>query len=196
MYALFDPQAFLGRLRAASQPMHDRLDAMIDPGGLTSRQAYRDFLLANYPALAGAENGLESGGVEMSFPDWSTRRRSEALAADLSDMGVGWRTLPPPHHAPVAYGRAAQTGQLYVLEGSRLGAAHILHRMAASGGGLPTRFLRHGQHEGHWRSFQKRVAEFDISAAEANEAESAAKMIFGLFVTAFERVYAGEKVAR
>ena len=112
------------------------------------------FLQAQAQAVFAIERELDLGGIDRLLPDWPTRRRSDAMKADLQQLGLA----PPPLSS--LSGRFAdlghQLGALYVLEGSRLGGRLLARHVAASPDPAVARvttFLRHVVHPGAWAGF-------------------------------------------
>lgn len=137
-------------LRTATADDHARLDARLGTLDLGTAAGLRCFLEINAAALLPLEAALEAAGVADLLPDWHRHARSRSILADLAALGGTARPLEPPRIA----GRFAMLGTLYVLEGSRLGAAHLLKAIRRSAAtGLPTAFLGHGAGERLWPDF-------------------------------------------
>lgn len=177
------------RLRQATAEAHRRLDADIACRDLSNRDIYRRFLLGHAGVLTPLEVALETAGVERLLPDWPQRRRRDALAADLAELGV---RPPEARTGPSIDGEAALMGALYVLEGSRLGGV-VLARQAA--GGPPEvrnalRYLTHGHGSGLWPAYLVRLEESAAVRAEPLVAEASALAVFAAFREALGQPFA------
>jgi heme oxygenase len=162
-------------LRAATREAHERVDAGFARFDLSRPDHYGAFLQAHARALLPLEAGLEAAGAEDLLPDWPERARSDALEADLEDLG-----LPPSPSGAVRLvaGDPALWGVLYALEGSRLGG-RVLARRAFG----PTRYLTHGLKSGLWPVFLDRL---EIAAPEPERAAEGALLVFERFEAALE----------
>jgi len=130
--------SFVARLRAASRPDHDRVDALFGGYRLDDPGDYARFLTAQARALGGAEAAL---AVAPDLPPW--RPRLGALAADLAALDHEM-PLPLPFAAP----GASAWGLLYVAEGSRLGGAMLARAVPED---WPSAYLSARHEHGEWR---------------------------------------------
>ena len=91
--------------------------------------ATSEFLSASASVILTLEHALSEAGATRLLPDWEERKRGDALLADLDALGAA------PGYPVLAQvgGDAEQFGFLYVLEGSRLGAAVVLCATEAAG---------------------------------------------------------------
>lgn len=138
------------QLRAATQPLHDRVDAAFGGFGLADAAGYRRFLHALALALPAVEAAL---AAVPGLPAW--RPRTPLLAADLADLGEAMPApLPFTLPAGVAADGAAAWGALYVSEGSRLGGAMMARSVLAT---LPSRYLAAAHLPGEWRSLRAAI---------------------------------------
>jgi len=161
-------------LRAATGEAHERLDALYSAFDLGRSADYATFLLAHAPAFLAVEAALDAAGVELVVDGWASRRRSEALKADLTALDL---PVPAPATSPSFDGAAAILGAAYVLEGSRLGGAMLVRKV---GPGLPTAFLTPGN-PSDWRAFISLLDERLSSEESLAAAASAALSVFNLF---------------
>ena len=171
------------RLCAATAEAHQRLDTQLGALDLQSRDGYRQFLAANAAALLPLERALEEAGVHDILPDWDQRARTRAILADLARLGGAATPLPTP--ATLDFG--ATLGTLYVLEGSRLGAAVLTRIVAQSSDTIvatATAYLRHGAGERLWPSFLARLDALTITPHHEACAIEAARAAFDLFAQA------------
>lgn len=110
------------RLRAATNDNHRRVDEIFSGFDLNDRDSYRRFLLAQAAAHLPLERALDAGFAERVLADWPERRRADRLRDDLAALALD---EPEPEAVRPLANDAAALGTLYVLEGSRLGAAYL-----------------------------------------------------------------------
>ena len=107
------------RLRDATRPAHDAVDAVFDGFDLTERSGYVAFLRAHAAALSAmppAPSGL---------PDL---RLATLALSDLARLGAA----PPPPAAPLPLtGTSERVGAYYTVAGSRLGGRILAARWRA-----------------------------------------------------------------
>jgi heme oxygenase len=169
-------------LKASTATDHERVDALFSRFDLGTRRGYGSFLCAQAAALLPAEAALDEAAAEAVVPDWSSRRRSALLLADLADLSIA----APEPSGPVQLcgGNAPLLGAIYVLEGSRLGAALLRRKLAE---GLPAQFLSGSRDAGSWRKLLKLLDESLIRPDEVEAATAAARLIFARFQKAAQR---------
>lgn len=139
-------------LKQATAADHARLDARLGAFDLRDVNGYRRFLEANAAALLPLEGALVAAGVRDLLPDWDRHARTRSILGDLSAIGGTPGLLDPP----VLDGTLAMLGTLYVLEGSRLGAAYLLkHVRRATDPRIldATAYLAHGTGQHLWPDF-------------------------------------------
>lgn len=165
-------------LKEATAADHARLDARLGALDLHSAGGYRRFLEINASALLPLEQALAEAGVRDLLLDWDRRTRSEAILSDLAAL----EAKPYPLDVPPMPDRLAVLGTLYVLEGSRLGAAYLLKTVARSDDPIVsgnTRFLSHGAGQHFWPSFLATLEQAE--AIDADDLISPARRAFDLF---------------
>jgi heme oxygenase (biliverdin-IX-beta and delta-forming) len=170
-------------LREATTSDHERLDNLLAALDLQSFPGYRRFLEINAAALIPLEGALVAGGVRKLLPDWEHRARSEAMRADLSAVGGMARPLAQPK----IDGPFDLLGTLYVLEGSRLGAAYLIKSVERSADprvSNATAYLGHGAGERLWPSFVAVLESHADALAQPDEIVQPAKQAFELFTEA------------
>lgn len=174
------------RLRADTAGVHAELDAVSDSAGFfNDRGAYAGYLAATLRARRAIEQGLDAARIEQLFPLWPQRQISEALAADIADLG-GLSTSATgsvPDYSP-----AAALGALYVLEGSALGA-RLLEKRAAALGMTPSFGGRHfavqTARDGAWAALLKVMEHADLDADAETECVASALATFDRFSKAY-----------
>ncbi len=155
------------RLRRISAAWHQGVDDVFSTYPLSTPEGYGRFLQAHAQALFPLEEAFERAGIERLLPDWQTRRRRFALAADLEALGM---PVPVPPALEIPTDDAWLWGAAYVMEGSRMGSRMLGKRMqegdrAWSHGALG--YLCHRLDEPLWPRF---VKELDAQAGQLDEA--------------------------
>lgn len=169
-------------LKEATAAYHARLDAQLGAFDLHDLAGYRRFLEANAAALLPLEAALVAAGVH-EFLDWDRHTRSRAILGDLAAIGGSAAPLDPP----VLSGRPAVLGTLYVLEGSRLGAAYLLKhvRRACDPRILnATAYLAHGAGQHLWQDFLAALERHAGEWPDEDDIVVPARRAFDLFVRA------------
>ena len=181
------------RLRAATADAHARLDGQLGQLGLESRSGYRRFLEASAAALLPMESALCDAGVAELFPNWPARSRGDAILDDLADLDGDVDPLPMPGRLD----RAGVLGSMYVLEGSRLGAAYLLKAVERSADSVvagATAYLSHGAGQHLWPSFLEMLETHAATLDDDAAALTAARDAFALFNRAAARLGAAGSV--
>jgi heme oxygenase len=159
-------------LRAATRPLHDRVDVAFSGFDLGDWDSYGRFLITHARATMGAEACLES---YPGLPQW--RPRTELLLHDLAVLGL---RAPRPVALGLPINPAARWGVLYVLEGSRLGGAVLLRRTPPQ---FPRMFLS-ARHDGaEWRNLLTAIENEAGTASDwAAGLEEGARACFELYI--------------
>jgi len=165
------------RLKAATAAAHERLDACMSRYDLGCRVDYGAFLQAQARAFIGVEAALDAACADTYLPDWRERRRSDALRADLGLLGLD---VPEPALVPTFREEAEVLGAVYVLEGSRLGAAVLVCSVADE---MPKSFLSSGN-PAAWRALTSVLDERLSSPELLDTAVEGACSVFAVFENA------------
>ena len=147
------------RLRQATAPLHDRVDAAYSRFELHRMDGYRAFLRAHAHVVGPLEVALEQAGIDTMIHDWPQRSRHQALLADLRALGDA---LPRSLAHPVPPSPGWCWGAAYVIEGSRLGGLVLAKRVAAANPGAPLSYLSRQSPKPFWPSF---LQQFEQQAA-------------------------------
>jgi heme oxygenase (biliverdin-IX-beta and delta-forming) len=166
-------------LREATCAQHRALDEQLARLDLGDAVCYRSFLEATAAALLPLEALLVRSGVAAEFIDWPQRRRADALRADLLATGG---SVQPLSLEMSSLSRAEMFGMLYVLEGSRLGARVLLHRVPVHI--AATRYLSAGD-PSSWPTFLAHLESTRLAGESAMT--RTAVQTFEIFQRAFER---------
>jgi len=175
------------QLRRATADLHAALDGGFATLDLKNRKDYRQFLATQAAVWEPLEAWLTRYDIGRVLPDWTHRRRSAALAADLAALGGVVDSRDIVMGAPSV---PAMLGVAYVLEGSRLGARYLSRMIAESDDAAVrdnSRFLRHGAGLPLWPSFLETLEARVTDAAGAHEAVRGARQAFAHFLDAQRR---------
>lgn len=177
------PPPLARRLRDATRDAHHALDhhpalqCLLDAA--LTREAYAASLLALYPAHAALENRvcreIARLGLHLRVP-----RRLPRLADDLGSLGLPAEAIDSDT-AQLPASPASLAGELYVLEGSRLGGRVIADRLRRSlGPGVPHAFFSLPMVPGEW---SRRLDELEALClpGESDAAVAGAREAFARF---------------
>lgn len=181
-------QARSKRLKSSTSSAHTLLDNRImaaDPFGTNAR--YLNFLRVQHAFHQEIDALYGNARLANMLPDLAGRRRLDAIAQDLADIGgtSDLGSAEPQFRVGEAHDIPAALGWLYVAEGSNLGAAFLLK--AAQKLGLSETFgARHlaGAPEGrglHWRTFTAALDSVSLTAEDEERVVAGA-------IAAFTRV--------
>lgn len=156
-----------------------------------SRENFTPFVVAQYLFQSELQALYQDAELGAIFPDLPERCRAQQAKADLADLGA---QVPAPVAGALANpSRAQALGWLFVSEGSKLGAAFLIKRVAALG--LDENFgARHlgepagGRAEG-WKRFTRTLDGLDLSAEEERAAEAGALAAFERFGALLQHAY-------
>jgi len=165
-------------LREGTRDEHERLDALLAAFDLADSSAYAAFLAVHAAALLPIEAALDDAVAERLVPDWSTRRRGDALLADLAALG---EPVPPALAVPAPTDDATTLGMIYVVEGSRLGGRFLARSV---GHGLPQAYLGTPQAAGNWAKLLARIDALLYMPGDLSRAVDGARAAFALFEAA------------
>jgi len=160
------------------------LDHRLSQVDFNNRQAYAEMLSRMSAPLSAFEIGLSAGIAPVLFTSWASRLRGHALRKDLIALEAPFRARAV---APIE-DEAEALGALYVLEGSRLGG-QVLARMASASADPvvrnATRYFRHGERQGLWRTFLDRLESSRAVRDNPERAKRGAVNAFEAFEAAF-----------
>lgn len=186
------------RLNQATHAPHERLDSAVkanDP--FSSRENFSPFVQAQYLFQSELQALYQRDELIAIFPDLAARCRARQAEADLADLGAAVPAAVAG--APSELSRAEALGWLFVSEGSKLGAAFLIKRVAALG--LNESFgARHlGEPEGGraagWKLFTHTLDALELSEEEDRAAEAGALAAFERFADLLQHSYAQAKAA-
>lgn len=171
------------RLNALTHAPHGRLDHAVkacDP--FSSRERFARFVLAQYLFQSELQALYQDADLGRIFPGLAQRCRAEQARLDLADLNT---EVPSPVAGAIGQPSLAHAlGWLFVSEGSKLGAAFLIKRVAALGLDEHTGARHLGEPEGGraegWKRFTRTLDALTLSEAEEHEAEAGA-------IAAFER---------
>lgn len=177
----------LQALRAATAPLHERLDTGLPLARKdASLDDYVAHLLVLRPWLLAARQALAVAG---SAALHAAARHIDAKLADLSsDLADAGHFVPGPVHAhaaafrPAASAPAYAWGLAYVVEGSQLGGVVLQRRLRNRLAPHPLRYLVGAGHEAgvaaRWRDFIVQLRESVADPASIRQAQRGATAAF------------------
>lgn len=120
------------KLKAETLTNHQQLEKMLvgRMKSVRSAQDYIDLLQLFYSYFGGLETRINQFISEEQLPDYADRRKSAALAKDITDLGGTPVTLADGDSLPQIENVLQAFGALYVIEGSTLGGKIISKMMA------------------------------------------------------------------
>lgn len=181
--ALAAPAGARDFLRSECEAVHHRLDSRLTGIDFDDRDAYAAMLSRFSAPLTAFESALEAGAAARLFDDLSERWRARSLLADLHDLNGRFDRR---QGAPIE-DEAEALGIMYVLEGSRLGGRVLARRAAESADPAvrgATRYFRHAENAGHWRSFLSRLEASEAVRLKPERAKAGALAAFAAFEAA------------
>lgn len=173
-------------LRTGTGLQHQRLDAAASGVPLTSDEGYLRFLMFQAAVLPGVEHWLQDQALFRTLPRHRQRLRSAQLIDDLRAMGAEPPAVPDVPDMSFLNDEASCIGICYVVEGSRLGAAHILALLGRSTSGLPMTFLQSGAEKGLWKTYLSWLDHQENSAPAATSAVLSARKLFDAYLKALK----------
>src|SRR5690554_1178760 len=113
--------------------------------------------------------------------------RLKPLEDDLEQLNKQPVVLRERAIEPPVFGDSAGTaaGMLYVLDGARLGSAHIARRIQHTLAHLPCRYFMEANGATHWPTTLKVLEQLDRS--EYSQCIAAAETVFGWYLTVMDR---------
>ena len=168
-------QAARNALRTETADAHDRVDGLFSKFDLRRRGQYARFLLSQADAFLPLEAAVDAAKWSDIIPDWSNRKRSDSLRADLADFGLSVEDKP----IEPLRSRSQMLGVVYVLEGSRLGGAVLVRSLPPR---FPRRFLSSGK-PAMWRALIHLLECELVDEGDLSAAVEAARFAFERFET-------------
>lgn len=173
------------RLKESTRTTHDALDQRImgfNP--FASREHYGRFVLTQYLLHRDVQALFDDATLNAMLPQLSQRSRLALAEQDLKDLGVA---IPAALEAPLFAAGAevdapTALGWLYTVEGSNIGAAFLLKRVAALGmdGSNGARHLAphpDGRAQ-HWRNFVEQLDEVQLDPQTEARVDAGADAAF------------------
>jgi heme oxygenase len=92
---------------------------------MRSKQDYTELLALFYSFFGGLELAIDQHIDTSHLPDYPQRRKTAALAHDITELGAGLPVLAGGNEIPPINNHLQALGALYVIEGSTLGGKII-----------------------------------------------------------------------
>ncbi len=172
-------------LRQATTALHAKLDTQVTSLLAGGEPGYVAFLRGSAAAIFPIEHALETAGIASSLPDWQLRSRRRALSLDLADFG---ETVERTSSFAAVESDAFGFGDLYVPQGSRLGATSLMRHLSRHSSERvrrATRYLDHGAGQHLWPSFLERLEAARSVRLATHEAITGAQLAFAAFAAAY-----------
>ena len=184
------PAGTWSQLKAATKPVHERLDTRImQARPFDSLYRYEQFLLVQHDFHVLVSPLYQRDDLVQLLPDLKARDRLPRIEQDLADLEIDVPTKTPALSTQ-ELALADALGWLYVAEGSNLGAAFLLK--AAQKLGLSEDFgARHlaAAAEGrglHWKTFTEALDAIALQPHEQSQLIVGAERAFDMVRTAVE----------
>lgn len=173
----------LTALRENTHALHQELDhhpmmALLLKPELTTA-AYANTLAWLYPLQSALEGHL---GVLLPryTHDIELASRIPALADDLNQLNAQPQPLPADIQLTLTPSLGTVAGMLYVLNGARLGSAHIARRIQHTSPHLPSRYFAEANGAFHWPFTLKLIDHLENS--EYSDCKVAAEAVFRWYI--------------
>lgn len=173
------------RLKDATRATHSALDQRIMAfNPFAGVDHYTRFVLTQYLLHRDVQALYDDEALNRHLPQLAQRSRLALAEQDLRDLGVA---MPAPLEAPVFepgahIDVATALGWLYTVEGSNLGAAFLLKRVASLGLSAEHGARHLAPHPdgraAHWRSFIEQFDELVLPVDEEARAAAGADAAF------------------
>jgi heme oxygenase len=187
------PNEGIEALRRATATFHERLDTIIRHEVLTSDGAldsinYRRYLQAQLKAHQRLETPIRRLRPELEKAGITVAPRLHRTDWLRGDLGPAVHTVPSPGPVPRIHSTDGVLGVLYTVEGSSLGARHLLafarRRQERQDQRLPTRFLEgYGDNTGAmWREILDCIAARSQDPRSLRRVTAGARRAFAVFL--------------
>lgn len=169
----------LTALRERTRALHQELDhhplmaLLLQPQ--VEASAYANTLAWMHPLQAELEQYIVSCAEHLP-KDMPLAERLPALEADLHELGFAAEKLPAQVTFGIGRSQGALAGVLYVLNGARLGSAHIARRLQHTSPQLPCHYFATADGSQHWPLTLQFLE--TIAAHEYHDCEQAATAVF------------------
>lgn len=183
----------MSQLKRTTAEVHDDLDQkVISQSPFASKENYGDFLRFQFLLLNHVEPLYKSQQLATLFADLANRNRTEVIALDLQDLGMKAEGLAQQIKLDNLT-LAQAVGWLYVIEGSKLGAAMLAKEVTQLGldADFGARFLA-GPGNGRgsqWREFMQAVEALQLNADEELQLYQGAKDAFAVAHQLLDVIY-------
>ena len=126
----------IDKLREATQPMHEELDAAMTPyiKSIRSTEDYLQLLVAFYGFFQPVYQKIDTHLQTAYLPDYTSRRKPADIMNNLLLLQYYQPVTDTCRQLPSIYNNASAFGALYVMEGSTLGGLMIKKMLAEQTG--------------------------------------------------------------
>ncbi|KID55557.1 hypothetical protein JF50_20380 [Pseudoalteromonas luteoviolacea] len=184
----------MSKLRASTSSVHDQLDKKImAQSPFDNKTNYGHFLRYQFHLMRHVESLYLDTQLAKLVPDLVARNRFKALSQDFQDLNIA-QPAPLPNTTNVAHCHYASLGWLYVIEGSKLGAAVLAKEAEKLGlnGEFGARFLAGSEKSrgSHWRQFMQGIEDAPLNAQQEQAMLEGAQAAFKFANALVELSYA------
>ena len=122
---------FSDKIKEATLAAHQQVEKALvgKMKAIRSKDDYVDLLKIFYGYFGGLEQQIKSYINQAQLEDYSDRRKTDAIAADIKDLGGEISVLANGSDLPIINNYLQAFGALYVIEGSILGGSIISEMM-------------------------------------------------------------------
>jgi heme oxygenase (biliverdin-IX-beta and delta-forming) len=173
------------QLKSATEVNHQQLEKqlVLQMKAIRSPGAYVELLQLFYTYFGGLEQEIARYIGPAELPDYNERRKTEALAHDITGLGGTTALKAAGHDLPQLHNRLQAFGALYVIEGSTLGGQIISQMMAKQlnlrGDTGLSFFKGYGERSGQmWAAFKDALNAQATTPQEAEQLIAAANETF------------------
>ncbi|KZN47709.1 hypothetical protein N476_23180 [Pseudoalteromonas luteoviolacea H33] len=170
----------MSKLRASTSSVHDQLDKKImAQSPFESKANYGLFLRYQYYLMNYVTVLYSNPQIAQIIPDLQDRDRCEQLIQDFQDLGM---TQPQPLTtlSPLDASLFESLGWLYVIEGSKLGAALLAKETEKLGlhSEFGARFLAGSNRGSNWRQFMQGIEDAPLNESQEHAMLEGAQAAF------------------
>ena len=118
---------FSDKIKEATLTSHQQVEKALvgKMKAIRSMDDYVSLLKIFYGYFGGLEQQIEAYINHLQLPDHNNRRKTDAIAEDIQDLGGNVPVIANGSHLPAITNNLQAFGALYVIEGSTLGGSII-----------------------------------------------------------------------
>lgn len=171
-------------LKEHTASAHNALDRLVSSFDLSTSAGYEALLAMHARIVPSVEKWLCFTDAFWQIPDANIRLRTNSLIDDMHALHLA---SPDAINMSLFNDPGSVAGLAYVLEGSRVGAKFISHRVTSEVPSAPVTFIRHGEGFGLWGSFTDWLDRQTWSESAETNACAAADKLFAAYIDSASR---------